>query len=225
MELLLTQAITSPSLQPRSLRHLSAREQEQLCGLSHPRRSAEYLTGRLAAKRVVGRLLNRAPADHAGTDHRRIEILSCPGHPPSVSVEGQPRQDLRLSISHSRNLILVGASVHGDLGVDLEHMHGRDWPLILRYMDWPLTLAPRHWPAEMFPCCLWTIYESGFKLHGGLVPSESFRVHSFALPSAGSEGSLSFVYEASFADRPFRGAGLIRQEWVAAVATGPAAGE
>lgn len=91
-------------------RPLGAKEREVLAAFTQPARRREWLAGRRAAKRVL--------FERFGIDPDRVEVLPDVQGRPEVQVDGEPRPELRLSLSHT-GAWAAAACAKVALGVDL----------------------------------------------------------------------------------------------------------
>ena len=102
---------------------LGERERDMLHSLSLNRRKSEWFAGRMAAKEAVISVL---PDDNLTNPD--VQILSLPSRAPRLVLRGMERDDVLLSITHSREVAL-SAAAHGGLlglGVDAEMIEPRD---------------------------------------------------------------------------------------------------
>lgn len=98
---------------------LDAEERARWAALEQPEDRARFVTGRVLAKRAVGRATGLAPEKvrfsrecrHCGEGHG----------PPSA-----PGSPVRFSISHSHGLVALAVAEGVDLGVDVERLSTRD---------------------------------------------------------------------------------------------------
>lgn len=99
-------------------RYLSAREREEVSRLRVPKRRAERIAGRVAARRALRRL------GVGGSDVSvvAVEAGEAAGAP---SVEGVRRKDVFLSIAHGAGSAFAVASLHLEVGLDVERIERR----------------------------------------------------------------------------------------------------
>ena len=99
-------------------RYLSPREREEVSTLRVPKRRTERIAGRVAARRALARL------GVGGSDVSvvAIEAGEAAGAP---SVVGANRQDVSVSIAHGAGSAFAVASLHLDLGLDIERIEPR----------------------------------------------------------------------------------------------------
>ncbi len=215
MPLMLVQAADPLLCRHLSRQFLSSEEQRQLAGLRHSLRAADFVTSRLISKLLLHRWFQ---LDQISASD--LELRGAPGTPPSLYLHQQPLIDLHASVSHSRGLVLVGVRSGAPFGVDIEHAAGHDWTAIFNYMGWPLPAAAPVVSFELRCCCVWTIYEAGFKLFAGSLPHGGFQLHTMSFPAAAdpSLGHRPFAFEAAFPGRRFSGVGLVAEAWTMAVA-------
>lgn len=137
---------------------LSPSEGRAFAALSTPKRRADWLGARLAAKRLVRRLLGAdAPA------HASIEIVSRPSGRPVVRLPGRPEGTPALSLSHCEEGGLAAAAPAGLVGADWETVR----PLDARARA--LFAHPSEGAATLESAALialWTVKEAVLKLLG-----------------------------------------------------------
>lgn len=102
-------------------RYLSPREREELATLRVPKRRAERVAGRLAARRALHRLGLRA----SDVSIVAIGEGDFAGAPCVLDPSGAPL-GVRVSISHAAGSALAVASARYDVGLDLECVRPRD---------------------------------------------------------------------------------------------------
>lgn len=194
--------------------YLSDQEKWRASRLRHDQRIAHYVASRLMAK-----LLLRQWLDSGFIAASKLELYGPPAHPPKLYYGQQYLRDISVSVSHSRGLVLVGISDHSAIGLDIEHVAGHDWHAIFDYMQWPMPTPAKRLPAEILCCCIWTIFEAGFKLYGGRVSEASFRLLSI---SFGQDQSWMwrgiFSFHAAFQDQHYAGKGIAEAGWTISVA-------
>jgi phosphopantetheinyl transferase len=197
-----------------SHKYLSSCEQGYLSGCSHPSRISDYVTSRLAAKLLVWRWLQLSPVAA-----NELALYGLPARPPKLYLHQGILNELHVSVSHSKGLVLVGIADSQPFGVDIEHISGHDWSAIFAFMRWPLPIPPHHWQMDRYCCCVWAIYEAGFKLFGGAVVQTDFSLLSIDIPAdCAVISSLTYSFTASFSNLCFSGEGLVSSDWVIAVA-------
>jgi len=217
MPLLLVQAIDTRLCQQLSAHYLSDQEQRYLSTLRHSARISDYVTSRLASKLLLFQWLQHDCI--AVTD---LELYGPPSCPPKLYLCKRDLSNLNVSVSHSRGLVLVGITEQSAFGLDIEHVLGHDWPAIFAYMRWPMPTPIHQVSIEGLCCCVWTIYEAGFKLFGGLVAQSDFRLLSITFPADQplmNRGIFSF--KGAFADLRFAGEGIVEDAWIISVAMQP----
>jgi phosphopantetheinyl transferase len=197
--------------------YLSSCEQRYLSACNHPSRISDYVTSRLAAKLLVWRWLQLSPVAA-----NELALYGLPARPPKLYLHQGILNELHVSVSHSKGLVLVGITDSQPFGVDIEHISGHDWTAIFAFMRWPLPIPPHHWQMDQYCCCVWAIYEAGFKLFGGAVVQTDFRLLSIDIPADCTVISgLTYSFTASFSTLSFAGEGLVCSDWVIAVAMEP----
>jgi 4'-phosphopantetheinyl transferase len=102
-------------------RYLSSRELEELASLRVPKRRAERLAGRLAARRALGRLGIRSP----GLSVVAVQEGDAAGAPGVLGASGHAI-DIGLSISHGAGSAFAVASPDCELGFDVERVEPRE---------------------------------------------------------------------------------------------------
>jgi len=85
-------------------------ERALLAQMPWPQRRAEWLAGRRAAKRLLARAF--------GFEPQRTEVLPLESGAPCVHVDGVPRTDLVLNLSHTKGWA-VAAAAQDRVGVDV----------------------------------------------------------------------------------------------------------
>jgi len=98
---------------------LSDNEMKIYGSLRLEKRKKEFLAGRIAAKEAVGVVIDQLGFHRSAP---RIEVLKSPGGAPFVTIEGDGRPSILVSISHSNELAAAAACI-GDtigLGIDVE---------------------------------------------------------------------------------------------------------
>ncbi len=217
MPLMLVQAADPLLCQQLSRSYLSEQERRYLSRLRHSARIADYVTSRLASKLLLLRWLQHGPVAAA-----ELELYGPPACPPKLYLHQRNLSKLHVSVSHSRGLVLVGMTDQAAFGLDIEHVTGHDWPAIFAYMRWPMPTPAHQVPMQFLCCCVWTIYEAGFKLFEGLVAQADFRLFSITFHvSQPLVNRCAFFFEAAFADLRFSGDGLVGNDWTIAVAKQP----
>lgn len=214
MDLMLVKAVDPRLCQHLSACFLSPKEQDILSTLRHSLRAADYLTSRLAIKSLL------IKSHHfSSVDIEHIELIAPPSCPPRLYLNQCLLADHYVSVSHSRGLVVVAHSIHDPLGIDIEHITGRDWASIYSYMNWPLPTDKLSFPRDHLCCCAWTVYEAGFKLFAGKVNQDGFVLEAIVLEHSLSNnfGQL-FSFSATFAELSFVGHGLVTSNWVLAIA-------
>ncbi|MFE2516926.1 4'-phosphopantetheinyl transferase family protein [Streptomyces mirabilis] len=107
---------------PGDLDLLTSPERQRLMKCSTPRRAAEFVTSRAAARRILAARLGEPPESVV------IGQAPCPDcaerhGPPKIL---QPRTPLHISISHTRGLGCLGVSTGDGVGVDVEYLRPVD---------------------------------------------------------------------------------------------------
>jgi phosphopantetheinyl transferase len=214
MSMLLAKAPDTLLCRHLSDKYLSDQEKWYLSKLRHDRRINEYVTSRLMVKLLLQQSLKHGPIAAS-----QLELYAPPANPPKLYCCQQNLQGLFVSVSHSRGLVLVGITEHSAIGLDIEHVAGHDWLAIFAYMQWPIPALPNQVPIEVLCCCIWTIFEAGFKLYGGLVSEADFHLCSISFHASGSVMSRCiFTFEAAFQDQYYGGKGLAETDWAISVA-------
>jgi 4'-phosphopantetheinyl transferase len=126
-----------------------------------PKRRQDWLLGRSAAKALVRAVLDPAP-------QALLEIRPAPGGAPLVYIDGTPRTDLCLSISHSgsRAFCALAALPGVRIGADLELVEPRSEAFVQDYftpaeLAWLHSLEDRDRPLGA--SLLWSAKESMLK--------------------------------------------------------------
>lgn len=137
-----------------------------------------YRNSLLKCQYVFSRLLLKIMLLDVGRfDVQSLNIRTASRGEPLLCDSDQPVKDVCVSISHCNSLIFVAACVGYRCGVDVQHISGVDWPLVIRYMGW--THHVKSWmhefsglipqsklTLEVGSVLLWTAYESWRKLTG-----------------------------------------------------------
>jgi phosphopantetheinyl transferase len=202
-----------------SSKYLSSCEQGYLSGCNHPSRISDYVTSRLAAKLLLWRWLQLSLVAA-----KELALYGLPARPPKLYLHQGILNEFHVSVSHSKGLVLVGIADSQPFGIDIEHISGHDWTAIFAFMRWSLPIPPHHWQMDQYCCCVWAIYEAGFKLFGGAVVQADFRLLSIDIPADCTVISgFPYSFTASFSTLTFAGEGLVSSDWVIAVAMEPLA--
>ncbi|QPN67163.1 hypothetical protein [Synechococcus sp. CBW1006] len=171
------------------------------------------------ASRLMGKLLLQQWLKHGSIAASQLELYGPPASPPKLYYCQQNLHGLFVSVSHSRGLVLVGITDHSAIGLDIEHVAGHDWQAIFAYMRWPMPVPANQLPTEIVCCCIWTIFEAGFKLYGGLVSEADFRLLSISFYTGESVAwPCTFSFEAAFQDHYYGGKGIAEADWTISVA-------
>lgn len=217
MPLMLVKAADKWLCQQLSAHYLSAQEQRCLSTLRHSARISDYVTSRLVSKLLLFRRFH-----HYNVAASDLELYGPPSCPPRLYFCKRNLSNLYVSVSHSRGLVLVGINEQSAFGLDIEHVSGHDWPAIFAYMRWPMPMPTHQVSMEGLCCCVWTIYEAGFKLFGGLVAQSDFQLLSITFHADQpliNRGLFSF--KGAFADLRFVGEGIVEDSWAISVAMQP----
>ncbi|MBI4346706.1 MAG: 4'-phosphopantetheinyl transferase superfamily protein [Elusimicrobia bacterium] len=143
---------------------LSAGERRTLEGLRTPKRKRDWLSARVAAKRVVGRRLRALGHPTPSAD---IEIASHESREPFVAdEEGDPDESLPVSLSHAGDYGACALGAPGTrVGMDLERIEPRD-PAWRELMADDSELEPDSLGSPEALTRLWTAKEAVLKLLG-----------------------------------------------------------
>lgn len=169
---------------------LSADCRLRLVGITHPRRRAQFILGRVLLRHALrGRF-------GAAADGWRLDASR--GKPRLVGVDAP-----EISLSHARHLV-VCATARFDIGLDVEECRTRDFVALAAQICPPLELA-RFLSLPIDERCvafyrMWTLKEAIYKLHGGVVappeqiglssPEEAALRHVYFQPEAGFLGAV-----------------------------------
>jgi 4'-phosphopantetheinyl transferase EntD len=145
-------------------RYLSAREREEVLALRVPKRRAERIAGRLAARRALGRL---------GIGTSEVSIIAIQegdsaGAPRVLGASGG-ELDVCLSISHGAGSAFAVASVHCEVGFDVERVEPREAAFVedafepFTLSDFARLLGPGA-PADLTVTVAWCAKEACMKL-------------------------------------------------------------
>lgn len=144
---------------PPSLAFLTVSERVRAASMHVPRRRAEFLLGRWAAKCLIASVLDCAPGP-------ALEVRAAPSGQPLAFLDGTPLR-LSISISHRHGLALAALDESGSaLGADLEHVEPRSAAFV---RDW---FTPREIDAvaagnpEVLANLIWSAKESALKALG-----------------------------------------------------------
>jgi 4'-phosphopantetheinyl transferase EntD len=210
-------------------RYLSAREREEVLALRVPKRRAERIAGRLAARRALGRL---------GIGTSEVSIVAVQegdsaGAPRVLGASGG-ELDVRLSISHGAGSAFAVASERCEVGFDVERVEPREAafvedafePFALR--AFALLLGPDA-PADLAVTLAWCAKEACMKLARtgmrspirsfapldvewvGPAPAASHAIHDALRPAVIATRELG-VLQASLLARRDRAAVLVWRE-------------
>lgn len=150
---------------PQSLAWLSRRERGVLDGLHVPKRRADWLLGRWAAKQAVAAVLGRP--DRAPLPLASIEVLAAPDGAPEVFV-GAVSAPCAISISHSVGRALCAVVPRGvAVGCDVEHVEPRADGLVEDFFapEEVETVRRREGRArDLLVALVWSAKESALKL-------------------------------------------------------------
>lgn len=168
---------------PRGEGWLSRGERDVLARLKLPKRRADWLLGRWAAKRAVSSLLGR-PAGVAGAS--AVEIVAAEDGRPLVlfpgdrlgdrtraarpAPRGPPATDIRISISHAGGVGFAAASPEGTaVGCDVEVVEPRSEAFVSDYLTDRESVAVRRASADdaaLMANLIWSAKESALKALG-----------------------------------------------------------
>ncbi len=134
-----------------------------------PKRAAEWLAGRLAAKRSVQRLL--AQSRGAATKENELCILTNGQGKPTAHLARQPRSSVAdLSISHSNGLAVAAAALPGTfegLGIDVEKVEQRSENWVEDYFtQWEIRIASQGRDQTSLFTAMWALKEAATKALG-----------------------------------------------------------
>ena len=101
---------------------LHPRERAPANGVEFDKRRTEYLAGRVAAKRAVGRLVPDLPPSAIAVMPNTSTMRN--GAPMVLGADGKPLP-ISLSISHSAGWAVACASSRGEIGLDIERVEPR----------------------------------------------------------------------------------------------------
>jgi len=157
---------------------LGPQERKLLDDMPWPLRRAEWLAGRRVAKRLLAAALS--------LDEGRVEVLPLDSGAPRVWVDGAPRADVVLNLSHTRGWA-VAAVAHAPVGVDA--CDDADGPRLERigrrvFSPGEAEGCGAHDSAQR-QAAVWALKEAGLKLRiGGIFDpgARSVRVESLEPP-------------------------------------------
>jgi len=165
-------------------RMLSFAENRLYGGLKFEKRAREWLAGRLAAKEIIRRHLERT--GRRAPDRRLIQVLPDERGAPRVQVdfgEGMGPIPVSLSISHgSQRVAAALVDSPAIVGIDVERMARRDADLVRTY----LTAAERTWMTgdSRLETLAWSVKEAVFKALPGVGP-DPLAIEICRVPPAG----------------------------------------
>lgn len=150
---------------------LSAAERETLASLRFPKRRQEWLLGRWTAKQLLKRFCD----EYATLPLDAISIGNDPDGAPYLSVAGQGRLDLSLSISHRNDRAFCallapppkrGGPTQATVGADLEEVEPRDPAFVRDFFT--AAEAERVWRCapeirDTLVTTLWSVKEAVLK--------------------------------------------------------------
>ena len=128
--------------------------------------SSQYVFSRLIAKMCIARYMGLNPA--------RVAIRSSLNKKPILLLDDEEYLGLSVSISHSDDKILLGASHEFSCGVDVQGLIGIQWSIVEEYMGWTEKLTDylidreidqfaKNIPRERIVAILWAGYEAWSK--------------------------------------------------------------
>ena len=160
---------------------LTDRERRMFEGFSHERRRDEWLSGRIAAKRAVRRVLGAC--DGSLPSYADVDVWNDVNGAPRLTIRHRPSLGGRLSVSISHTTgaglaAVVDRAESGSIGVDIEPTTTLPMPLIRRVMS-PDERARLDTGSESpSALALWTAKEAALKaashLCSGLASIELF---------------------------------------------------
>lgn len=165
---------------------LGAAERALLAEMPWPLRRAEWLAGRRVAKRLLERALGFEPL--------RTQVLPLESGAPQVSVDGVPRRDVVLNLSHTRGWA-VAAVASTRVGVDVcDDVDGeRIARIARRVFSEGEAEACGAFQSRETQAAVWAIKEAGLKLFiGGVFDpgARAIRVESLTPPRVISRPSM-----------------------------------
>lgn len=184
---------------------LDSYEQSELAGRAflQAKHCGQYIYSRLMLKMMLSGILSIPPSLLS------IRTL-CNGRPKLFST-GVPMDAISLSISHDRDRLIVAAGFSCWIGVDVQAVHGVEWPLVNSAMGWttdierylPEVQSLAHSPVmsqDGLSALIWAGYEAWLKLSGCSVDGSEFAWSS--LVPVGKHSVTGFqVYELRLSER------------------------
>lgn len=157
---------------------LGERERALLGEMPWPQRRAEWLAGRRAAKRLLAQAFSLAPT--------RVEVLPLESGAPRVHVDGVPRPELVLNLSHTKGWA-VAAAASDRVGVDVcDDVDGlRIARIARRVFSEGEAEACGAFLSRETQAAVWALKEAGLKLFiGGIFDpgARAIRVESLEPP-------------------------------------------
>lgn len=155
-----------PALEAQAGDFLSQREQAIYAALRFPKRRADWLLGRWAAKQLVHAL----PIGQA-LPWSAIEVLPSLHGPPQLHLAGRPADEISFSLSHAdgRALCVLCERPNLRLGADLERIEGRPDAFLTDYFtpfeQQQVLSAPPEQRALLITL-LWSLKEAVLKALG-----------------------------------------------------------
>jgi phosphopantetheinyl transferase len=146
---------------PRSIPPwLGPREAELYQAFPYEARALEWLAGRRTAKALLSAVHELAAEE--------VEILPRPNDAPSVVVDGQIREDIRISLTHTRTYVAAAVSTQ-PVGIDVcDFAEGRKMPRIAyRVLNEGEAEDTGAVESELRGAAVWALKEAGLKLDCG----------------------------------------------------------
>jgi phosphopantetheinyl transferase len=130
-------------------------------------RSAQYIYSRLLLKVMLSQAMR--------VSARSLSIRAASSGQPQLYISGILNHEVSLSVSHDRDQLFIAAGFSCRCGVDVQILHGVDWPAVMHAMGWLERIE--QWLAMMMAnhstldlnlapsgALAWTAYEAWMKL-------------------------------------------------------------
>lgn len=160
-------------------------------------RSAQFIYSRLLLKTMLSRSM--------GVSVRSLSIRTASNGQPQLYQSGRHVEHMSLSLSHDRDRLFVAAGFRCLCGVDVQSLHGVDWPLVMRAMGWTdwvdQLLRTSHGMSDFVQlnqakwiALLWSAYEAWMKAMACTLKPSDFVWQKITL-IMDDHATKSFIFE------------------------------
>jgi len=166
--------------------YLDAREKDELVRrrFLHAQHRSQYIYSRLMLKTMLSDAINVKP--------RLLRVHTMASGQPKLFASGFGLDNVSLSISHDRDRLLVAAGCRCRIGVDIQIIHGVEWPLVMFAMGWSADVQRCLFEErsrspgilmtlDSLSALIWAGYESWLKLSGCTATPADFAWNSINL--------------------------------------------